>query len=327
MKKLISVCLCVLLLISVFSACGSTQTNPEENKEKNLKIVTTIFPVYDWVIEILGDKAENADVQMLIDTGVDFHSFQPTAADILSISECDLFAFIGGESDSWIGDALSASEDKDTLAVNLMEALGDRAKEEELKEGMEAEEETEEEAEYDEHIWLSLKNAEFLVSYLADKISAVDSENSETYKKNAEAYIEKIEELDEKYEEALEDAKIKTVVFADRFPFRYLVDDYDIDYYAAFMGCSAESEASFKTVDFLAQKLNELSLDSVLTLEGTDHRIAEAVVSNTGRDNIDILSVDSIQSVTKTDVENGAKYLDIMENNLGVFTEALGQGA
>ncbi len=314
------------MLISVFAGCTGNQTAPQKNNEKNLKIVTTIFPIYDWVMEILGDKAENADVKMLIDTGVDLHSFQPTTADIFSISESDLFVFIGGESDNWIGDALSSLEDETTVSVNLMEALGDKAKAEEVKEGMEAEE-GEEEAEYDEHIWLSLKNAEFLVSYIAEKISLADSENSDTYRKNAESYIKKIEELDEKYEEAVKDAKIKTVVFADRFPFRYLVDDYGIDYYAAFMGCSAESEASFKTIDFLARKLENLSIDFVLTLEGTDHRIAEAVIENTNKDGVAILSVDSLQSVTKTDVEAGTKYLNIMEKNLAVFGEALGQGA
>lgn len=329
MKKIISILLCMLLALSLLSSCGGTQSeNNNENAQKKLSIVTTIFPVYDWVMEILGDTAESADVKMLIDTGVDFHSFQPTTADILSISEADVFAFVGGESDKWIGDILSSSENKTTVSVNLMEILGDKAKQEEDKEGMEpSQDEDDEETEYDEHIWLSLKNAQLLVPAIAEKLCLADEENAGAYRENAEKYAEKLSALDKEYEEKIGEAKLDTLVFADRFPFRYLTDDYGLDYFAAFSGCSAESEASFKTVSFLAEKIDEKGLGCVLTTEGTDHSIAEAVISSAKNGNAAILSVDSLQSVTKTDVENGAKYLDIMEKNLGVFLEALNSEA
>ena len=329
MKKIISVCLCAVLIFCAFCACsGEAETDVNDNKQEKLSIVTTIFPIYDWIMEILGDKAEEADVKMLIDTGVDLHSFQPSPSDIMAVSECDVFVFVGGESDNWIGDILNSAENKDMISINLMETLGSKAKTEEIKEGMEEEDGEEDgEIEYDEHIWLSLENAKELVSQIAEKICLADEENRDAYIKNANAYINKLDALDDRYESEIEKAKNDTVVFADRFPFRYLVDDYDLNYYAAFVGCSAESEASFKTVSFLAEKLNEKSLKYVMTLEGTDHRIAEAVIANTNRDDIEILSVDSLQSVTGTDVENGAKYLDIMEKNLDVFLKALGSEA
>lgn len=331
MKKIIIAVLCMLLTAGALAGCG------EKNKsEKNadLSIVATIFPGYDWVREIMGDEAENADITMLMDNGTDLHSYQPTADDISKISKCDLFIYAGGESDEWVKDALKQAENKDMKVINMMEMLGDSVKTEEVVEGMESEHDHEhdedgdhhdsdQEVEYDEHTWLSLKNAEMICEAIENDLSSLDPENKDIYKKNSEEYISKLSELDSKYQKTVDDAARKTVLFGDRFPFRYLTDDYGLDYYAAFVGCSAETEASFKTVKFLAEKVDELDLPCVMTIEGSDHKIAETIIRNTADKDQKVLTMDSMQAVTASDLKDGKTYLSVMEKNLEALKEAL----
>ena len=337
MKKVLSVILAALLTLALPTACGG----PGSDRDGGLRIVTTIFPEYDWVMNILGSNPAGADVTMLLDTGVDLHSFQPTAEDILKISTCDLFLYVGGESDEWVDDALREAANQNRIVLNLLNTLGDAVKEEEVIEGMQEEEHDhdhdedekheeedhedhdEEETEYDEHVWLSLRNAAALVKSIAEALGKADPKNADVYGNNAAAYIEKLNALDREYRSAVAGGKFSALVFGDRFPFRYMADDYGLDYYAAFVGCSAETEASFETVTFLAQKTDELALPAVLTLEGADRRIAETIVQNTKTKDQKILALDSMQSVTAKDVENGASYLSIMEQNLAVLKEAL----
>ena len=332
MKKIITLMLVALLAVCALSGCGTSKSG-EDTKDKKIKIVTTIFPEYDWVMQILGDKADKADVTMLLDKGVDLHSYQPSTADIAKISEADVFIYVGGESDEWVEDVLKEAKNKNLKVINLMDVMGDKAKEEEVKEGMQAEEEEhaeeakdgkeEEEIEYDEHVWLSLKNAKIFTKKIADVLSEVDKDDAKTYQANYESYAKKLDDLDKKYADAVASAKNKTLVFGDRFPFRYLVNDYGLDYYAAFVGCSAESEASFETVTFLAKKIDELGLSNVLTIEGKNHKIAKTVVDNTKNKDQKVLTMDSMQSTTSKDVKDGATYLGIMEKNLEVLKEAL----
>lgn len=331
MKKIITLMLVAVLAVCALSGCGTSKSG-EDTKDKKIKIVTTIFPEYDWVMQILGDKADKADVTMLLDKGVDLHSYQPSTADIAKISEADVFIYVGGESDEWVEDVLKEAKNKKLKVINLMDVMGDKAKEEEVKEGMQPEEEEaeeakdgkeEEEVEYDEHVWLSLKNAKIFTKKIADVLSEVDKDNAKTYQANYESYAKKLDDLDKKYAEAVASAKNKTLVFGDRFPFRYLVNDYGLDYYAAFVGCSAESEASFETVTFLAKKIDELGLNNVLTIEGKNHKIAKTVVDNTKNKDQKVLTMDSMQSTTAKDVKDGATYLGIMEKNLEVLKEAL----
>lgn len=341
MKKVLSLMIAVLLAVGCLSACSSGGSQSDTDTG-TIQIVTTIFPEYDWVMNILGDNPAKADVMMLLDTGVDLHSFQPTAEDILKISTCDLFIYVGGESDEWVDDALQEATNKDMIVINLLDVLGDAVKEEEVIEGMQEEEHDHEheddeddhdedheheheegEVEYDEHVWLSLKNAAVLVNSISASIQKTDPDNAESYKKNAAAYVEKLNALDAEYTAAVSAASVKTLLFGDRFPFRYLVDDYGLSYYAAFVGCSAETEASFETITFLAQKVDELSIPAVMTIEGTDHRIAETIVQNTLTKNQQILTMDSMQATTAKDVENGTTYLSIMEKNLSVLKDAL----
>lgn len=313
MKRIIVLLLSALMVLSVLSGCD----NKKNNNDNKLKVVTTTFPIYDWVKEILKD--EDVDVSLLQDNGVDLHSYEPTVDDIAKINNADVFMYVGGESDGWVESVLESN--KNVRVVNLLEVLGDSVKLEEELEGVEHDHEHdhEDEEESDEHIWLSLRNAKKCIEAIKDVLCELDPTNIDRYKKNAEEYIEKLELLDHKYMEVVDKAKNDTLVFGDRFPFRYLVDDYNLNYYAAFVGCSTESEASFNTITFLAKKLDELGLTSILTTEGNNHKIAKTIIKNTVNKNQEILTLNSMQG----GILEGYTYLSIMENNLEVLKRAL----
>lgn len=327
MKKIITSLMIILMVVGAMTACS--QNNSDNNNDgKKLSIVCTIFPEYDWVKQILGDHLENTDLTMLLDNGVDLHSYQPTTDDIVKISNCDMFIYVGGESDSWVEDALKEATNKNMVVINLLDFLGDTVKEEEVIQGMEGEHAEGEHAEeedpkYDEHVWLSLKNASTLTSFISEKLGEIDEKNAADYKANGTSYIKQLDSLDKNYQKTIKEGKHKTLLFGDRFPFRYLVDDYGLSYYAAFVGCSAETEASFKTIAFLAKKVDNLGLNSIMTIEGTDHKIAQTIKENTATKDQKILSLDSMQSTTSKDVAAGATYLSIMTDNLKTLKEAL----
>lgn len=331
----------VLLLctMGVLSACNATKSDslPEKSEgtagsesDEKIEIVTTNFPYYDWVRTLLGDDAKNYELTLLLDTGVDMHSYQPTVEDIATISTCDMFVYTGGESDEWVAEVLADARNEDMIVVNLLEVLGDAAKTEEIKEGMEHDEHehasegsSEEEGEPDEHLWLSLRNAETLSAYLNSQLIALNPEKSAEYQANYEAYAEELAVLDEQFEETVETAALDTLVFADRFPFRYFTDDYDLNYFAAFPGCSAETEASFETVTFLAQKVDELDVDTILIIDGSDDSLAQTVIQSTQDKDQTIQVFDSLQSKTSADVEMGVTYLSTMQENLSTLKEVL----
>lgn len=325
MKRFLALILAVIMAATIFAGCSSA---PAKDDGK-LNIVTTIFPEYDWVSNITSG-AEDVNITLLLENGADMHSYQPTAEDIVKISSCDVFIYVGGESDKWVDDALKGATNKEMTVINLLDILGTKAKEEETVEGMQAEkeekdgkEEAEEEVELDEHVWLSLKNASMLCGKISDKLSEKDAKNKELYSKNTENYLKKLNELDARYKAVRDSAKYDTLIFADRFPFRYLIDDYNLKYYAAFSGCSAESEASFETVAFLAKKLDELKLPALMKIDGSDGKIANTVLQTSNQKNAQILELNSMQSVNKKDIEEGKTYLSMMESNLAVFTQAV----
>ena len=304
------------------------RTNGGAAAGKKLSVVTTIFPEYDWVRRILGDKADGVELTLLLDNGADLHSYQPTADDMVKISSCDLFIYVGGESDEGVEDALESAVNKNMLVIDLLDVLGDAVKEEELVEGMQGEEEEEsgegeEEVEYDEHVWLSLKNAAVLCDAIAGALAKLDAANADVYAANKDAYVAKLNALDAQYAAAVSAAKVRTLLFGDRFPFRYLADDYGLDYYAAFVGCSAETEASFETIVFLSGKVDELGLNTVLTIESGDGKIARTIVENTAAKSAQVLKMDSMQSTTAQNIADGATYLGAMEYNLAVLKQAL----
>ena len=344
MKKLIAFMLSLLLLAGLIPCAGMAENKP-------ITVVTTIFPIYDWVRQIAGDNADT-NLVLLLDNGVDLHSYQPSAQDIMTISTADLFIYVGGESDEWVEDVLETAMNPSLVSINLTETMGEDLKTEEIVEGMEHEHDHdhdededhhhdhededhdhdeehdhdhghEHEEEYDEHVWLSLRNARKLTAAIAEALAGIDAAGADTIRANAAAFDAKLRELDAQYAEAVENASLKTVLFADRFPFRYLTDDYGLTYFAAFTGCSAESEASFETIAFLANKLNELGLPVVLTIEGGNRKIADTVIATAANPDRRVLTMNSMQSVTAEDVKNGITYLSMMEENLAVLKEAL----
>lgn len=333
----------IFALLTLFIACNSDseKKNSEQaaNNGKKISVVATIYPQYAWLKEILGNQADSLNLTLLVKNGMDLHSYKPSAADIATIAKADMIVYVGGESDKWIEKALEATPNEKRVQVNLLEALGDRVKAEEIVEGMQAEEEHEhhhehaeehedehhhhEEAENDEHIWLSLKNAELLVMNLADALSKADTTHATEYHMNAALYIAKISALDAQYRAATDSAHFKTILFGDRFPFRYLVDDYGIKYFAAFVGCSAESEASFETVAFLAGKMDSLALPAIFTIDGSNGKIARAVLDASKKSKeTPVLTLNSMQSIKNSQMDS-ANYLDIMRENLEVIKKAL----
>ena len=323
MKRILKICLYTIALAVVVFMVGC-KGNDLPVDDGKLKIVTTIFPEYDWVKQIAGDS-NNLDITFLMKNGGDLHSYSPSAEDILKISSCDMLVYVGGESDKWIEEILENSVNSNIKTINLMNVLGEKAKEEELVEGMEDDDHDDDDAEleYDEHVWLSLDNAQLFVKSITENLCAIDSENAETYKANCEKYLSQLDALDDEYEEVIENSKYKTLIFADRFPFRYLTDDYDLSYYAAFKGCSAETEASFETITFLANKADELNLPRILTIDGSDGKMAKTVVATSKNKNRMIYSLDSLQSVTDNEVQSGKTYIKAMESNLEILKKAL----
>lgn len=289
-------------------------------KDANAKIVTTIFPIYDICREIMGSSEE---ILLLEDTGSDMHSYQPTAQDITSISKSELFIFIGGESDNWVENVIKSANNVNLKTLSLMEEV---EKLEESEEGIVQDDHTHEhnheETEYDEHIWLSIKNAIKMTTAISNSLSLVYPEKQELFKVNAEEYIKKLQSLENDYSVYCKD-KEKEIIIADRFPFRYLTNDYNINYTAAFSGCSAETEASTETIAKLINKVNLLDLDYILVLETSDQSIAKSIISDKScKLGVTILVVNSCQSIRMKDVES-LSYLDIMTKNLENFKKAL----
>ena len=368
MKKLLGIIL--LSTMVILSGCNGNTQNDDE-----ISIVAASFHEYDWAREILGEKAEDVNLTLLIDNGVDLHSYEPSVEDIALISSADIFIHNGGASDNWVDDVFEQESSSEVKELNIMEMLGDAVKDEVLVEGMEhgnhghdhdddaecceehdhdhdaeceehdhdhdaeceehdhdhdAECEDHDHDEHegghsDEHIWLSLKNAVIACEILTEEISNLDPDNKSVYEKNAEAYINSLKELDGEYESMVSEASRDTVIFADRFPFLYMMNDYDIEYYAAFAGCSAETEASFETVAFLSEKADELDVNYVLILENGLEEMAQTVINNADNKKSEILTINSIQSVSSGEIEDGVTYYSIMEDNLNVLKKALAE--
>ncbi len=333
--------------VLLLSACSNDTTDvsasPDEVLEQGndkLSIVATSFHEYDWVNQILGENNEIFEVTLLMDNGVDLHSYEPSVEDISIISSADLFIYNGGPSHDWVIDILEEPMNENLKAIEVMASLGDAVKAEVNVEGMQADSahahshdhaEHEEEAHAeampheDEHVWLSLNNAITICQIIEDEISSMDPENEKVYQQNVDNYIATLNELDESFKIAINESPRDTLVFADRFPFLYLMQDYDVNYYAAFQGCSAETEANFETIVFLSDKVNELDINNLLILENGLVELAETVNNNSEDKDSNILELDSIQSVSNEEIEAGITYYSIMESNLEILKTALGE--
>lgn len=313
-----------LLLAASLAACTAQPAENTVDDETAIDVVTNSYAAYDWVKQIFADDTDHIRMTYLLENGVDLHNYQPDAEDIRKIADCDVFIYVGGESDRWAADAIRSSGNSHLLAVNMLACIGKLAKEEEVKEGMQAEEE-EEEPETDEHVWLSVRNASVISGVIFNQVSSLvtDPEELKQITANYENYQAELMKLDQEYAKAVSAADLDTVIFGDRFPFRYLLDDYGIDYYAAFARCSAETEASFETVRFLAEKADEIGARNILTIETGNQKLAETIINNTQTGDQGILVMNSIQSVNTEEVKTGLSYLEVMRENLEVLKQAL----
>lgn len=346
-NKLLACLLAVVLLVACNSnkapemadepapeAIPAEEADSVEKDVDAVSVVTNTFPAYDWVKNIT--EGTDVEVTNLTDNGVSLHNYEPSAQDIEKIAKANLFLYVGGESDEWAPDA--AKQAPNAKVLNMLEILGDAVKEEEVKEGMEHEHDHEdgdedhdhdhehdhehehEEIEYDEHVWLSVKNAKTISKAIADALCEIDAKNADTFKKNYEAYAAKLDALQNDFDEMRKAAKQDTILVADRFPFRYLVSDLDLEYFAAFVGCSAESEASFETISFLAQKVDELNIKYIIKLAGSDGKIADTVKNSSKAKDQDIIEMTSMENASSND---GKTYIDYMQMNLDALKKAL----
>ena len=317
MKKLLSIIViicCIFSLIGVLSACDG---NDWENG--NLKVVTSITPVYDWTMNVLGERANSVNMKNMLNNGSDMHSYQASVSDISKIVTCDLLIYVGGESDEWIEKALKQSKKDDIIVIKLLDVIDDVLDE---AEGIEDEDHDHEGA-VDEHIWMSLKRAKIAVNAISDALEKLDADNANEYATNAASYCNKLDELDGKYQQAVSTAAHKTLIVADRFPFAYLFDDYGLGYYAAFPGCSATTDPSMSTIYALVDRVNALQAKVLIITESGDEKIANKIKELSNSKDQEILSLDSMQSIAAKSITSEVNYLSIMQRNLDVLRVAI----
>ena len=310
----------VIILVLIVSAAGCSKT--QQASSKSISVVCATAPLYDWTRKIT-EGTDGTDISLIIGNGTDLHSFQPSAKDIISIKNADVLVYVGGESDGWIRDALKDPANKNRQVVCLMDVLKDAIVEEEIVEGMQGEEEDgheehEEGPEYDEHVWMSLRLTRRSCKAIEEALEKVSSSNAAKYKANLDAYDKKLSELDKQYEEMVKGARLDTMVVCDRYPFRYLAEDYKLKYSAAFVGCSAETEASFETVKFLADKVKALDSKAVLIIDNSDGKLAKTVLETAGKNSVKVEVLDSMQSCG-ADLD----YASVMTQNLEKLKAAL----
>ena len=312
----------LILGISIFAITNLS------SKQKAASILATNFVGYDFARAVIGDESE---VSMLLKPGVEMHSYEPTPEDILNIKKADLFIYVGGESDEWVKDLLKDNEIPEAKTLRLMDLV--EAKEEELSEGMEEHEHKHgydhehenkfgsgNEVEYDEHIWTSPANAIKLVSGIKDRLAQIHPENASAYTKNADAYIAHLSSIDQQIREVVRASNKKELIFGDRFPFRYFVDEYGLDYYAAFPGCSEQTEASSQTIAFLINKAKTSNVNTILKIELTSDKLAKSIADEVGAS---VMVLNAVHNISSDDFENGVTYADVMERNIEVLREAL----
>ena len=316
----------LILSVSVFAVVKLSRD------KKMANIVSSSFVGYDFARAVTGDKTE---ISMLLKPGAEMHDYEPTPEDIINIKNADLFIYVGGESDEWVEDLLKDNEIPEEKTLRLMDLV--EVKEEELSEGMEEhehetehkhesehehepEENHEEEVEYDEHIWTSPVNAIKLVNGIKNKLSKIHPENENVYIENANIYTARLVDIDQKIRNVVASSNKRELIFGDRFPFRYFVDEYGLDYYAAFPGCSEQTEASSKTIAFLINKAKSDDIKTILKIELTSDKLAKNIADETGAK---VMTMNAVHNISGEDFANGVTYADIMEKNIEVLKEAL----
>lgn len=310
-SKILAIALLVCSLCSLAS-CGET------DDADGVSVVTTIFASYDFAREIAGD---NANIKMLVSPGADVHSYDPTMKDIMAVNKCDVFIYVGGESDQWVEKILASVDNPDMKIVKLIDCT-EELYFEEHKEGMDHDHDDHDhdEAEYDEHVWTSPRNAMLICQKIAEALCEADAENADDYNANLASYNAKLTELDETFKDIVANAERKEIIFGDRFPLLYFVKAYGIDYFAAFPGCAGETEPSGATVAFLINKVKEDNIPVVLYLELSTGNIADTICEATGAQK---LQFNACHNISKDDFEAGIGYLDLMKQNIDVLKTAL----
>ena len=326
MKRSICILLVLLLMLPLLAGCANVTDNGKT------KIVCTVFPQYDWIKNVLGDT-DGIELSLIIRNGADPHSYQPTAADIMSIAGCDMIVTLGGDSEKWVDEALERAQGSDIKKIELAEIAGMALHEisssshtHDHGEHSHEEHEGHGHGAFDEHLWLSVKNAITATEALTDEICKLDKVNSDAYRQNAESYIAKLRSLDEKYAEAVASVpeESRFVLFADRFPFVYLLFDYGIEYQAAFDGCTTDVDADFDTVITLINEADTHGVSYIAVTESSDGSLAQTVASSTKKNNVQIITLNSLQRINEKDIKNGVCYLDAMADNLSALKRALG---
>lgn len=313
LKKLLFLCLAIPFAAVSLWGC-SRNDRPSNAGESKLKVVTTLFPYYDFTRQVAGDKVE---LTMVVPAGMDSHSFEPTPADVQVIRDADVLICNGGALEHWLSQVLSAVDSDSMTVLTGMDQVN--AVQEELVEGMEKEKHQEDDdghgdhIEYDEHIWTSPVNAMILVESIRDTLSEKDPENRSYYEERAKSYLEKLKKLDDEFRKVAENKKRDMIVVGDKFPFRYLADEYGLSYRAAFSGCSTDTEPSARTIAYLIDKMRLEQIPVVYYLELSSHRVSEILAEETGAEP---LLLHSCHNVSRREFDSGVTYLDLMEQNV-----------
>lgn len=325
MKKILSVILSVFVSTVLLCACSSetavlknSTSSSDISSEGKISVVATIFPPYDFTRQIGG---ENINVTMLLKPGIESHSYDPTPQDIIKIQNCDLFIYVGGESDEWVKDILNSNDKKPKKVIALMDCVD--VVEEETVEGMDSGKEEHndgDKVEYDEHVWTSPKNAVLITKKICSVLSEIDKSNAKLYEANTKEYCTKLSSLDSKFRNITDNAKRKTIVFGDRFPFRYFADEYSLKYYAAFPGCSSETEPSAATISFLINKVKSEKIPVVFSIELSNGKVSDTICESTGAKK---LTFNSCHNITQKQFDSGVTYIDLMNENVNSLREAL----
>lgn len=318
----------IFLLLScfpvIFTGCGKNNTTTKESTNNKLSIVTTIFPYYDFTRQVAGNKA---DIKLIVPAGMDTHSFEPVASDMIDIGKADIIIYNGGEMEGWTSQVLEAASNKNIIEEKMIDYV-ETVTEEDVT-GLHKDHnhsdktgDSSKDAEIDEHIWTSPVNAIKLVSKIADVLSEADKDNAGYYQDNARKYINKLKEIDNGFKEIVKSSGKKTLLFADRFPLRYFVDEYGLEYNAAFAGCSSETEPSADVIAFLTDKAIDENIHVILKVELTSSKVADTIAETTGAK---VMTFNTCHNVTKEQFDNGITYYDLMKENTKVLKEALAE--
>lgn len=304
-RKLLAV---ITAAATVLSLCACSSESGYSNSDSGkLKIISTVFPPYDLARQIAGD---NAEISILLPPGSEIHNYEPSAKDMIAIRNCDIFLYIGGENEQWAEKLINSNDTENVTAVKLIDYVPTLSEDEDEHDH---DHEHEHEHETDEHIWTSPKNAQLMLSAVYDAICKVDPSDKQTYTKNKDAYAKQLSDLDNAYRSAVDNAKNKTIVLADKFPFRYLAHEYGLEFSAAFAACSDESEPGVSTMIKLTKTIKENNIPAVYYLEFSSTKIADTLCDETGATK---LMLHSCHNVSKQDIENNVSYVDLMKQNL-----------